>query len=365
MVSRNILEVVQDHSLFVQVFVVVFITLLASLLMSKCLKVYAAKAKKTCNIWDDAFVYAIRRSANVFIIVLGISGVIEILDKELEIPLFLAIDTMQNVLIVFALFLFVARFVRKIERSYVQLYDGDHDKVNTINAIAKLLRISVVVTTVLIMMQSLGINIGGVLAFGGVSGIAIGFAAKDLLSNFFGALMIYLDKPFKVGDWIRSPDKEIEGVVELVGWRQTKIRTFDKRPIYVPNSVFSTITVENPSRMTHRRIYENIGVRYDDVKEIGNIVDAIKGYLQASKVVDKKHDLIVSFNKFSESSLDIMVYCLLFETDWVKFHTLKQKILLDIVNIIHQHNSQIAYPTTSLRLDQVEAGDVRGLSPMR
>ena len=73
--------------------------------------------------------------------------------------------------------------------------------------------------------------------------IAIGFAAKDLLSNFFGGLFIYLDRPFAVGDWIRSPDREIEGTVEQIGWRVTRIRTFDKRPLYIPNSVFSQISV--------------------------------------------------------------------------------------------------------------------------
>lgn len=68
--------------------------------------------------------------------------------------------------------------------------------------------------------------------------------------------MIYFDRPFKVGDWIRSPDRQIEGTVERIGWRMTIIRTFDKRPLYVPNSVFSSIVVENPSRMLNRRIYE-------------------------------------------------------------------------------------------------------------
>ena len=90
-------------------------------------------------------------------------------------------------------------------------------------------------------MQTLGFSVSGVMAFGGIGGIAIGFAAKDLLANFFGALTIYLDRPFSEGDWIRSPDREIEGIVENIGWRLTVIRSFDKRPIYVPNSVFASI----------------------------------------------------------------------------------------------------------------------------
>ena len=114
-------------------------------------------------------------------------------------------------------------------------------------------------------MQLLGFSIAGILTFGGVGGIAVGFAAQDLLSNFFGWLGIYLDRPFAVGDWIRSPDREIEGTVEEIGWRVTRIRTFDNRPLYVPNSAFTNIS---PSRIQQGcligRIYETIGVRYDD-----------------------------------------------------------------------------------------------------
>ena len=82
-----------------------------------------------------------------------------------------------------------------------------------------------------------------------MGGIAVGFAARDLLANFLGGLSIFMDRPFAVGDWIRSPDREIEGTVEDVGWRVTRIRTFDQRPLYVPNSVFSTVALENPSRL--------------------------------------------------------------------------------------------------------------------
>lgn len=99
----------------------------------------------------------------------------------------------------------------------------------------------------------LGFSLSGVLAFGGIGGIAVGFAAKDMLANFFGGLAIYLDRPFIVGEWIRSPDHEIEGTVEHIGWRQTRVRAFNKNPIYVPNSLFSTIVVETPTRTRSSR----------------------------------------------------------------------------------------------------------------
>ena len=137
---------------------------------------------------------------------------------------------------------------------------------------ARLLRLSVLITAGLVILQTLGISVTGVVAFGGIGGIAIGFAAQDLLANFFGGLIVYLDRPFSVGDWIRSPDREIEGTVEDIGWRVTVIRTFDKRPLYIPNSIFTTISVENPSRMLNRRIYETIGLRYRDSGKVREII---------------------------------------------------------------------------------------------
>ncbi len=95
--------------------------------------------------------------------------------------------------------------------------------------------------------------------------------------------MIYFDRPFKVGDWIRSPDRQIEGTVERIGWRMTSIRTFDKRPLYVPNSVFSNIVVENPSRMLNRRIFETIGLRYDDADKVPVIIDEVREMLKITK----------------------------------------------------------------------------------
>ena len=102
--------------------------------------------------------------------------------------------------------------------------------------------------------------------------------------------MIYLDRPFSVGDWVRSPEKEIEGTVEDIGWRLTRIRTFDKRPLYIPNSVFANISVENPSRMTNRRIYETLGIRYSDINSMSQIVSQVKAMLKAHDSIDSSPD---------------------------------------------------------------------------
>ena len=189
------------------------------------------------------------------------------------------------------------------------------------------------------------------LAFGGIGGIAVGFAAKDLFANLLGGLTIYMDRPFSVGEWIRSPDKNIEGTVEHIGWRNTCIRAFNKNPIYVPNALFTSIVVENPSRMTHRRIKETIGLRYQDLGKMAVIVADVKTMLQTHPEIDHEATLIVNFNSFGESSLDFFIYSFTKTTVWATYHEVKQEVLLKIADIIATHGAEIAYPTRSLHIE--------------
>jgi MscS family membrane protein len=200
-------------------------------------------------------------------------------------------------------------------------------------------------------LQSVGVTISGLLAFGGIGGIAVGFAAKDLLANFFGGLSIYLDRPFTIGDWVRSPDREIEGTVEDIGWRLTRIRTFDQRPLYVPNAVFSQISLENPSRMFNRRIYETIGLRYQDADKIPAIIEQVKHMLEQHDDIDPSRTLIVNFVSFGPSSLDFFVYTFTKTTVWVDFHQIKQDVLLKILDIIHANGADVAFPTRTLHVE--------------
>jgi MscS family membrane protein len=175
--------------------------------------------------------------------------------------------------------------------------------------------------------------------------------------------MIYLDRPFSVGDWVRSPDQEIEGTVEDIGWRLTRIRTFDKRPLYIPNCVFANISVENPSRMSHRRIFETIGIRYSDIDKIDQIVHKVRCMLRDHRNIDSSETLIVNFNQFSSSSIDFFVYTFTRTTDWIDFHQVKQEILLNISDIIISEGAEVAFPTTTINLsEEVSSDDVTSLS---
>jgi len=161
---------------------------------------------------------------------------------------------------------------------------------------------------------------------------------------------VYLDRPFVVGEWIRSPDKQIEGTVEYIGWRHTRVRAFNKNPIYVPNALFTTIVVENPSRMSNRRIKETIGIRYQDVGKMAAIVADVKAMLQSHPEIDTGQTLIVNFTSFAESSLNFFLYTFTRTTEWVRYHEVKQDVLLRVAEIIERHGAQIAFPTRTLHI---------------
>ena len=335
-----------------QVFVVVFVTLLASFFLKRLLNRLLRKAETTANPWDDALLDAIKRPISALIWVVGLTFAATIVDEATGAAIFSAITPIRDVGVIAVIAWFLLRFINAAQGNLVKHRIEKEQEIDqtTIDAIGKLLRVSVIITASLVVLQTLGFSISGVLAFGGIGGIAIGFAAKDLLANFFGGLMIYLDRPFSVGDWIRSSDREIEGTVEHIGWRQTRIRTFDKRPLYIPNSVFSTIGVENPSRMTHRRIYETIGVRYDDADKMSVITDDVKKMLLAHPEIDSSQTMIVNFNAFAPSSMDFFVYTFTKTTDWIKYHEVKHDVLLTINDIIAAHGAEVAFPTSTVHV---------------
>jgi len=334
-----------------EVFIVVSLTLLTALFARVIFNNLMRQAAKSKNLWDDALIDAAIRPVRWMIWLVGLSWATQIAASQSEMNLLKAINPIQDVGVVVILAWFLIRFISHAEKNLTDT-DYNHEPLDqtTVSAMGKLIRISVLITTALVIMQTLGYSVSGVLAFGGIGGLAVGFAAKDLLANFFGGLMIYMDRPFKVGDWVRSPDQQIEGTVEDIGWRLTRIRTFDKRPLYVPNSTFTHISVENPSRMKNRRIYETIGIRYDDADKIAAIVEDIKVMLKQHDEIDQGQTMIVNFNSFAPSSLDFFVYTFTKTVNWAHFHEVKQDVLLKILSIVAKHGAECAFPTSTIHI---------------
>lgn len=335
----------------VQVFLIVFASLILHYVEARSYRKLFPKLQKTRVIWDDALTYALHKPLALFIWIMGISFAADIVGVHAKNAfIFHLVPPTRDLAILFIFVWFLFRFITYTENGIIERRKKRHESVDrtTIHAISQILRATVIITGVLIGLQIFGIPISGVLAFGGVGGIAVGFAAKDMLANFFGGLMIFLDRPFAVGDWIRSPDKDIEGTVEHIGWRLTKIRTFDKRPMYVPNGIFSTIAVENPSRMTNRRIKAIINLRYDDATKVAGILQAIEKMLRSHPEIDTEQTLIVNLVECASWSLNFMIYTFTKTTEWVKFQAVQQDVFLKVLQIVEEHKAECAFPTSTV-----------------
>ena len=339
------------------VFLVVLTALLIDYVQRRVLRRLGDFVSRTENLWDNAIFSAITRPLTFLIWLVGITLASQLipardegglLDTEL-------ITRVRQVGILYAIAWMAISFVKNIENNFVEKARQEGREVDrtTVHALGRVIRITVAVTAVLVALDTLGFNIAGLMAAGGIGGLAIGLAAKDLLANFFGGVTVFIDRPFSIGDWILLNEKGIEGVVEDIGWRQTTIRKFDKRPVYVPNAVFTTASVENPSRMTNRRIYETIGLRYDDIGRMEAITDAVREMLVNHPEIDEKQTLMVQFNAFAESSVDFFIYCMTHTVVWQHYHEVKQDVLLKIADIVAQSGATIAYPTRTLKMDVI------------
>lgn len=336
------------------VFLIVLLALLLDFIQRKFMKRAEKLVAATPNLWDDALFAAGGHPLSFMIWLVGISLAAQsiparegaLLDSSL-------ITQIRQLGTLYAIAWFLYALVRNVERNAIKKAELDERRIDktTVNALGRVVRITIVVTALLLGLDNLGFDIAGLMAVGGIGGLAIGLAAKDMLANFFGGVTVFIDRPFSIGDWILLKGQDIEGVVEEIGWRQTTIRKFDKRPVYVPNAVFTTASVENPSRMTHRRINETIGLRYKDINQMEGITAAVREMLTNHDEIDDSQTLMVQFDAFNESSVDFFIYCMTHTVNWQHYHKVKQDVLLQISRIVTEHDAAIAFPTRTLDIE--------------
>ncbi len=276
---------------------------------------------------------------------------------------------LKIILITFIVIWLLFRFVSKYTKIIIEQKEKKRENIDygEIDFIKKLTQIIVLFISLLFGLGRLGVNFQSLIAIGGAGGIAIGFAAKDFLSNVFAALTIYIDKPFNVGDWIASPDREIEGDVEEIGWRQTRILTFSKYPIYVANSVFTNIIIENKGRMKSRRINEIIPIRYIDINKMEKIVKEIKEMLKNNSNINQRLTTIVALDYVSSNAtLNLKLYTFANTIEWIRYTEIKQDVLIKVIKIIQHNGGELAYGAQEIimkkdkssNLLKVESADV-------
>ena len=349
----DMMTILFKTDLSIQIALIALIALSLLFIKNKIILLFTGISKKTATDFDDIVLQSLQKPLTFLIILISLVFITEALNVSYQ----LFHDFNKPKILYVLIIVIVAWALIKIldnyytSKTFLKGLKSSDDPIvieQTYEITIRIFKIIVILISLLTLMQEFGLSISGLLAFGGVGGLVVGLAAKDLLSNFFGGLMIYFDRPFKVGEFIKSPDRNIEGIVESIGWRLTVVRTFSKNVLYIPNSAFSNIIVENATRMTNRRINEVIGLRYEDLEKIPEIVNKVRAYLDQNDNIDQSNKPVVYFKSFSASSCDFFIYAFTNTKDWREFLEIKEDVLYQTSKIISEHNAAIAFPTTTI-----------------
>jgi len=308
-------------------------------------------AQRTKSEYDDLFIAGLQKPVEFLVLTLGLFAAFTVLQlpvepfnlRRLAVAVCKVMATFGGGWILFNLVdllnVWLGRWAQQTESTL-----DDH----LLPFIRKCLKAFILMMAVILAIQNLGYSVSGLLASLGIGGLAVALAAKDTLSNVFGSLMLILDRPFKLGDWIKAGD--MEGVVEEIGFRSTRIRTFAKTLITVPNSVIANLPLDNFSRMPIRRIKLTVGVTYATTPtQMQTAVESIRALLRRHPAIDQDF-FLVNFTDFGASSLDIMVYCFTTTTVWGDYLDARQDLCLQIMHLLEDQGLEIAFPSRSVYL---------------
>lgn len=328
--------------------VVVFVVNFALRWVIKRLHLHFEKQKKY---WVDSFFQAIYQPLSYFIWFFAGIQAIDIIASRLFKPM--PVETRHCIVGVGAVLAF-GWFLLGWKHNVVQhLKTKSKNREITIDqgkigAIDKMCTVAVIFLIILMLLEATDRSMNTIIAFGGVGGLALAFASQEVISNFFGGFMIYLTQPFTIGDWISIPDHTIEGVVEDIGWYMTRVRSLDKRPIYIPNSIFTKLIVITPSRMSHRPFKETISLRNEDLPRLKKIIEEIRDMLEQHFDIDRGQSIIVRFGAFGSYSMDIHINAYITVTDKPGYMKAREDLLFKVAHIIEKNGAQFANPTQNI-----------------
>lgn len=325
--------------------VVVVFNFLAKWILRKLHQRFAAQKK----VWKDSFVQALYTPLSTYTWVFALAHSVNLILPQISTAAYFHnLHIFLEVTLIGSIAWFLLRWKNTMIRLLKQK-EGKFEK-GELEIVDKLVTVIVLFTSVMLVLEVTGRSMNTLIAFGGVGGLAIAIASQEIIGNCFGGIMIYVTRPFSVGDWIHLPEKELEGHVEEIGWYMTRIRTFEKRPIYVPNSTFGKVVVETPSRMSHRQFEEIIGVRYSDMKTIKAIISDINSMLRTHPEIDRDQRNLAHLNAFGTYAVEIKVSGYTRTTDTEAFADVQQDLLFKIADILEKHGAEMAFPTTVMEV---------------
>lgn len=336
----------------IQTVSIILLVLIFNFIIKKILLKLHKKFEADHKIWKLSFVSAIYLPLSYFVwFFAGVISLDIILSHFFVVPL-PTIKLIISIGAVLAFGWFLIRWKNEISSHmfHLSLKQQIDLTPSSLDFISKIATIGILVITVFLLMDVTGGNLSTLIAFGGISGLALAFASQQFISNFFGGLMIYLSQPFTIGEKILLPDRHVEGYIEEIGWNTTIIRDTEKRPIYVPNSVFSQGIVINPTRMSHMPIHLKIELRSEDIIVLKDVIEGIREVLFKNPKIDQDIKPRVFFVDFGQKNLEIEITAYISTSSEYEALEIKQDVLFEIASVISQKDAEVATATNIVEI---------------
>jgi len=325
-------------------------------LTSKIIALLSKPTRQTNTKLNNYLVIAFERPLRLFFIALGIylALIYLPLSKEINILLSKIYRSTLIIIVAFGIYGLTGNYGTFAEE-FTKIAGIKIDRI-LIPFLTKASKLIIIVLSLSIILQEWEYDINGFIAGLGLGGLAFALAAQQTLSNVFAGIVIITDKPFSIGDWILTPS--VEGTVEDINFRSTKIRTFAQAVVTVPNATLANEPVTNWSRMGKRRITFNLGVTYSTPRnKLEKCLIEIKNMLQNHEGIHPE-TIYVNFDSFGESSLNIFLYFFTNTTSWGEFIQIKEDINLKIITILENEGVSLAFPSTSVYFENKLKTDI-------
>lgn len=317
-------------------------------------------------LWHDSFVRAVYKPLSYFVWFFAGVQFLELVDKytlsEISVTnvhLTLAIGS----ILAFAWFLL--RWKKNLVeymtiRSKQHQLDLDNTKIDVLD---KLFTLVIIFVSLLLLLEVTGSSLNTLIAFGGIGGLAIAFASQEMVSNFFAGFMIYVTQPFSKGDIVSLPERKVEGTVEEIGWYMTQLRSPDKKPIYLPNAIFSKAVLMNPSRINCRQFKEIISVRYEDRDTLPKLMERLTQMLKEHPSISHQNTILVTLHAFGNYSLDLQISAYSYVLDNDAFATVRSDLLFKIATIVEESGAEFATQSYIVTLHKDKLSGIYGNAP--
>jgi MscS family membrane protein len=337
------------YNIITAVVIFIFFLLLKKAFIKYIFNIFHKLSKKTKTKLDDEILNCFYNPLKSFFVILGIYLSLNYLPLPIEFNIYLNIFFRVSIILLtmWGLINFTEKspYLIKDLENHIDL---NFDKILA-PFISRTMKLVIVSLAIILIISEFGYNITGFITGLGLGGLAFALAARDTAANLFGGLVIIFDKPFSIGDWIFTPS--VEGTVEDISFRSTRVRTFANSVVVVPNSVLTNEPITNWSRMGKRRVTFNIGLVYSTPKEIlQNIIRRINNMLIKHPEIHND-TIFVKFDNYGDSSLNIFLYFFTNTTNWGEFLAVKEDVNFKIMDIIKEEGGSFAFPSQSLYIE--------------